>query len=71
MLRHTFRFAAAAWLAGTLACTDRPPATAPGGARAPAATARPAAVLPPEHLARALALALRAPEFRAYLKTRA
>ncbi len=70
MLRHTFRFAAAASLAGTLACTDRPPATAPGGARAPAATARPAAVLPPEHLARALALALRAPEFRAYLKTR-
>jgi hypothetical protein len=74
MLRPTFRFAAVAALAGTLACTDRtPPPTAPGAAggdlgTAPGAAAA-AAAARAEPLARALALALGDPAFRAYVKS--
>ena len=71
MLRHTFHFAVVATLAGALACSDRPPATAPGGTAAETLTPTPEvapAPGPPEQLARALARALGAPQFRAYVK---
>ncbi|HYT04309.1 MAG TPA: hypothetical protein VEM13_05440 [Gemmatimonadales bacterium] len=68
MLRHTFSFAAVLSLAGALACGDRPPTTAPSHTAAPRTAPRPTAVAPPEQLARALALALGEPEFRAYVK---
>ena len=69
MSHHTSRCALVAALAGALACTDRPPTTAPGGGPAARATtpAR-ATIAPPEALARALALALGAPEFRSRVK---
>src|SRR5690349_14423663 len=73
MVRHTSYWALVAALAGAgaLACSDRSPATAPGGnapAAVPPTTLRPTTVAPPEQLARALALALQAPEFRAHVK---
>src|SRR5207245_4438008 len=70
MLRHTSCCAVALALAGALACTDRPPATAPGGTAPTARATTPgrATIAPPEALARALALALGAPEFRAHVK---
>src|SRR5438034_1198692 len=69
MSHHTSRCALVAALAGALACSDRPPTTAPGGGPAARATtpAR-ATIAPPEALARALALALGAPEFRSRVK---
>src|SRR6266571_1491966 len=68
MLRHTSRCALVAALAGALACTDRPPTAPGGGPAARAATPGRATIAPPEELARALALALRAPEFRSRVK---
>src|SRR5437867_6318991 len=68
MLRHTSRCALVAALAGALACTDRPPTAPGGGPAARAATPGRATIAPPEELARALALALGAPEFRAHVK---
>ncbi len=68
MLRHTFPVAVITALAGALACTDRPPATGPGGALAPTAAGRVVDGAAPEELARALALSLSSPGFRAYVK---
>src|SRR5205809_2711524 len=68
MLRHTSRCALVAALAGALACTDRPPTAPGGGPAARAATPGRATIAPPEELARALALALGAPEFRSRVK---
>jgi hypothetical protein len=79
MCRHTAPAAtlaalgAAAALAGAVACSDRPPATAPAtpGVANPAIVAAPGpAAAPPERLARALALALADPGFRSDLKAR-
>jgi hypothetical protein len=65
MLRHTSRVAALALVLGALACSDRPPGTAPHTATdIPPETATPK----PELLARALALALGDPEFRAHVR---
>ena len=73
MLRHTFRFAALTALAGTLACTDRTPPSAPTDQTAPSSAAgnlgAAAAAARAEPLARALALALGDPGFRGYLKS--
>lgn len=68
MLRNTSRVAALALVAGALACSDRTPTTAPdqAGARDLARGAAPAAK--PELLARAFALALGEPAFRAHVK---
>ena len=65
MWSHTSRVAALALAVGALACSDRPPGTAPGGPEerrvfAPAGS--------PELLARSLALALGDPAFRAHVK---
>ena len=69
MLRHTSCYVVALALAGALGCRDRPSATGPDGdGPATATTPRPATIAPPEALARALALALRAPEFRSRVK---
>lgn len=68
MLRNTSRVAALALVAGALACSDSTPTTAPdqAGARDLARGAAPAAK--PELLARAFALALGEPAFRAHVK---
>src|SRR2546427_12075881 len=69
MLRHTSCYVVALALAGALGCRDRPSATGPDGdGPTTATTPRPATIAPPEALARALALALRAPEFRSRVK---
>src|SRR2546425_8390508 len=69
MLRHTSCYVVALALAGALGCRARPSATGPDGDGPTTATApRPATIAPPEALARALALALRAPEFRSRVK---
>src|SRR5205823_1142659 len=65
MWSHTSRVAALALAVGALACSDRPPGTAPSGLEerrvfAPAGS--------PEVLARSLALALGDPAFRAHVK---
>ena len=65
MWSHTSRVAALALAVGALACSDRPPGTAPGGPEerrvfAPAGS--------PELLARSLAFALGDPAFRAHVK---
>ena len=65
MWSHTSRVAALALAVGALACSDRPPGTAPSGLEerrvfAPAGS--------PETLARSLALALGDPAFRAHVK---
>ncbi len=67
MYRHPVAFAALAVLAAALGCTDRPTTTAPAGhAVSPLSPPSPAAK--PERLARAVALALRNPAFRAYVR---
>src|SRR5881396_1704659 len=65
MWSHTSRVAALALAVGALACSDRPPGTAPSGPEerrvfAPAGR--------PELLARSFALALGDPAFRAHVK---
>jgi hypothetical protein len=70
MLSHTSRLAAPAALAlivGGLACSDRIPGTgpAPGTSAGSPGTAKPVPPVPPEQLARGLALALADPAFRA------
>ena len=74
MLSHTSRLAvpaALALLVGGLACSDRTPGTGPapgpagGSSPGSSATGSPAPPAPPEQLARALALALADPAFRA------
>ena len=66
MWSHTSRVAALALLAGALACSDRPPGTAPEAP--PDVAAIPSAATQPELLARSLALALGDPAFRAHVK---
>lgn len=66
MCSYTSRAAALALVVGALACSDRPPGTAPD-----AASGKPAilsAAARPELLARSLALALGDPAFRAHVK---
>jgi len=65
MCSYTSRAAALALLVGALACSDRPPGTAPDATAGPAALAT---ATNPELLARSLALALGDPAFRAHVK---
>ncbi len=70
MWSYTSRVAALALVVATLACSDRPPGTAPEappGVPAPP-TPMPSAATSPELLARSLALALGDPAFRAHVK---
>jgi len=66
MCHYTSRTAALALLVGALACSDRPPGTAPDAASGEPAILSAAAR--PELLARSLALALGDPAFRAHVK---
>ncbi len=72
MLRYRPQAVALALLAGALACSDRSPAPAtgpaPGAPAAPPLASPNTAAAPPEALARALALALGDPAFRAHVK---
>ena len=65
MCSYTSRAAALALLVGALACSDRPPGTAPDAAGGPNVLATPTN---PELLARSLSLALGDPAFRAHVK---
>jgi len=65
MCSYTSRAAALALLVGALACSDRPPGTAPDGAGGPNVLST---ATNPELLARSLALALGDPAFRAHVK---
>src|SRR5947199_10770483 len=65
MGHHTTRVAALALAVGALACSDRPPGTAPDAGRGPDVIAT---ATTPELLARSLALALGDPAFRAHVK---
>ena len=65
MCSYTSRAAALALLVGALACSDRPPGTAPDGAGGPNVLST---ATNPELLARSLALALGDPAFRAHMK---
>jgi len=65
MCSYTSRAAALVLLMGALACSDRPPGTAPDVTAGPAVLAT---ATNPELLARALALALGDPAFRAHVK---
>ena len=65
MCHYTSRAAALALLVGALACSDRPPGTAPDAAGRPEILST---VSTPELLARSLALALGDPAFRAHVK---
>jgi len=68
MYRKAFSLVALASLGAVIACGDHPAVTAPE--RPSARSAPPSAtVAAPEQLARAVALALADPEFRAYMKT--
>jgi len=66
MCHYTSRAAALALLVGALACSDRPPGTAPDAP--PGAPDALSAAARPELLARSLALALGDPAFRAHVK---
>src|SRR5882762_568933 len=66
MCHYTSRAAALAVLVGALACSDRPPGTAPDAP--PGAPDALSAAARPELLARSLALALGDPAFRAHVK---
>src|SRR5207245_9305025 len=65
MCSYTSRAAALALLVGALACSDRPPGTAPDAAGGPNVLST---ATNPELLARSLALALGDPAFRAHVK---
>src|SRR5881409_3900943 len=65
MCSYTSRAAALVLLMGTLACSDRPPGTAPDAAGGPNVLST---ATNPELLARSLALALGDPAFRAHVK---
>src|SRR6266487_3854462 len=65
MCSYTSRAAALALLVGALACSDRPPGTAPAAASGPNVLST---ATNPELLARSLALALGDPAFRAHVK---
>src|SRR5436190_24131450 len=65
MCSYTSRAAALVLLMGALACSDRPPGTAPDAAGGPNVLST---ATPPELLARPLALALYYPAFRAHVK---
>jgi len=65
MCSYTSRAAALALLVGALACSDRPPGTAPDAAGGPVVLST---ANGPELLARSLALALGDPAFRAHVK---
>src|SRR2546426_6547678 len=65
MCSYTSRAAALALLVGALACSDRPPGTAPDAAAGPNVLSP---ATNPELLARSLALALGDPAFRAHVK---
>jgi len=66
MCHYTSRAAALAVLVGALACSDRPPGTAPDAP--PDGPGILSTAAPPELLARSLALALGDPAFRAHVK---
>ncbi len=66
MWSHTSRVAALALAVGALACSDRPPGTAPAAGGGPDLVAT---ATKPELLARSLALALGDPAFRAHVKS--
>ena len=66
MCRYTSRKAALALVLGALACSDRPPGTAPDAASGEPAI--PSVAAAPELLARSLALALGDPAFRTRVK---
>ena len=66
MCHYTSRVAALALVAGALACSDRPPGTAPDAP--PGEPGILAEAARPELLARSLALALGDPAFRAHVK---
>src|SRR2546427_2935140 len=66
MWHYTSRAAALAVLVGALACSDRPPGTAPDAP--PDGPGILSTAAPPELLARSLALALGDPAFRAHVK---
>jgi hypothetical protein len=66
MCHYTSRAAALALLVGALACSDRPPGTAPDAP--PGEPGMLSAAARPELLARSLALALGDPAFRAHVK---
>src|SRR2546426_802859 len=66
MWHYTSRAAALAVLVGALACSDRPPGTAPDAP--PDVPGILSTAAPPELLARSLALALGDPAFRAHVK---
>src|SRR5213080_2069466 len=65
MCSYTSRAAALVLLMGALACSDRPPGTAPDAAGGPNVLST---ATNPELLARSLALALGDPAFRAHVK---
>src|SRR5438093_1295894 len=65
MCIYTSRATALVLLMGTLACSDRPPGTAPDAAGGPNVLST---ATNPELLARSLALALGDPAFRAHVK---
>src|SRR2546421_2984625 len=65
MCSYTSRAAALALLVGALACSDRPPGTAPEATGGPVVLST---ATNPELLARSLALALGDPTFRASVK---
>src|SRR3989442_3110763 len=66
MCSYTSRAAALALLVGALACSDRPPGTAPDAAGGPNVLST---ATNPELLARSLALALGDPAFRAHVRS--
>src|SRR5437879_12651156 len=70
MYRKALSLVALASLGAVIACGDHPAVTAPEPPSAPSAPSAPpsASVAAPERLARAVALALADPEFRAYVK---
>ena len=68
MSHHTSRMAALALVTAALACSDRVPGTSPDAAGTPNRVPGAAAAGTPELLARAFALALGDPAFRAHVK---
>jgi len=68
MWSYTSRVSALALVVAALACSDRPPGTAPEAPPGAPAAPTASATTSPELLARSLALALGDPAFRAHVK---
>src|SRR5437016_13853483 len=68
MWSYTSRVSALALVVAALACSDRPPGTAPEAPPGAPAAPTASAATSPELLARSLALALGEPAFRAHVK---